>query len=279
MALFMIVSGLFAKKSFILPFKDLLKKKFTQLLVPGWICYIGITVFSHIVSQNGFDDVKWQDFVAPYWFLTSLFFCYVVSYVAVKLFPNLWLAAIISCLIMCAFPPYFDCSKMLPFFWFGIIFGEKLKSINLKVALPATALFILLLILWWKGEYYELPNTFIDYVEWGITPYAKDLLLKYIIGFSGSTVLLYVLKTIYTCIKESHYMNSLCYIGRNTLGIYLLHTACFSLIIHPLSMTSWYVYLCVYPMITFMVVATTIMLIRWLSNYRILRKLILGSYK
>lgn len=277
MALFMIVSGLFAKKSFSMPFKDLLKKKTTQLLVPGWICFIGITVFTHIVSQKGFDDVKWQDFVAPYWFLTSLFFCYVVSYLASKVFSNFWVAAIISCLIMCILPPYFDCSKMLPFFWFGILIGEKLKCIDYKIALPALGLFVLLLIFWWKGEYYELPNTFVDYSEMGITPYAKDLLLKFVIGISGSITLLYVLKTIYGYIQESHYMKSLCYVGRNTLGIYLLHAAWFSLIIHTLSLTSWLAYIFVYPVITFMVVSSTIMIIRWLSNYRVLRRLIIGS--
>lgn len=223
MALFMIVSGLFAKKSFILSFKDLLKKKATQLLVPGWICFIGITAFIHIVSLNGFDDIKWQDFVASYWFLTSLFFCYVVSYVAVRLFSNLWMSAIISCLVMCILPPYFDCSKMLPFFWFGILCCDKLKSINSKVALPALGLFVLLLVLWWKGEYYEMPNKFLDYAEKGITPYAKDLLLKYVIGFSGSIALLYVLIKIYVYFQGNHFMNSLYYIGRNTLGIYLLH--------------------------------------------------------
>lgn len=130
MPLFMLMSGLFAKKAMSAGILELAKKKFLQLIVPSLTFGILWYLIEHIAyggwSLTGF--VKHE--VTCYWFLKSLFLCFLVTricYCCGKWRMMIMVVILLSFLFMQQWDiTCFKLGNMLPFFWCGIWLNGRL---------------------------------------------------------------------------------------------------------------------------------------------------------
>lgn len=84
MPLFMIISGYFATSALQLPFKDFIKKKFFQLIVPsvtwGLLNLILIILYRLYKGENLLNNI-YNIANNSFWFLKSLFLCFFIAYI------------------------------------------------------------------------------------------------------------------------------------------------------------------------------------------------------
>lgn len=97
MPLFMLISGFFSRKSIELSFSTLITKKLKQLIYPtisfGFVfLLIGFIVSffkNHSISSSLISVGSY--FYGSFWFLKSVFFCYIIQYCCIKLANNIYI--------------------------------------------------------------------------------------------------------------------------------------------------------------------------------------------
>ena len=88
MPLFMMVSGYFSYSSYNIPFVPFLAKKSKQLILP-WLTGVAIMALLMVLNTTSVNDMgggKIKHLFWNFWFLRSLFLCYIYSYISAKLF-------------------------------------------------------------------------------------------------------------------------------------------------------------------------------------------------
>jgi fucose 4-O-acetylase-like acetyltransferase len=127
MPLFMMVSGMFAKKAMEKSFGKLIIQKFRHLI---WPCLtFGVILFTIGCTFKGIFDIKSLLVIelTEYWFLRSLFLCFIISWFIHRLPENfIPIGCIISVLACCSLnfvgQTLFYLHTMLPFFYMGMLF-------------------------------------------------------------------------------------------------------------------------------------------------------------
>jgi len=137
MPLFMLMSGLFASKTLQMPFFSMLWSKFKQLIVPTllfgvlWLVADYARFMGGSLQESGLCVV--HHFATCYWFLKSLFICFIVGWMVMHSNPK-WLAAIAFWVAFLVLQHWdFTCFKMgsmLPFFLLGIWLKPHLEWIK-----------------------------------------------------------------------------------------------------------------------------------------------------
>lgn len=234
MPLFMFLCGYFFSSSLKLSFIDLVKKKFIQLWIPSLTAFALMFLFVWLTKYNPCPelmDFSWFGFFNAVWFLKSVFFCYIIGYLFIKIFHNPWGAAILSSVIVLLFPIFNtnNIDYMLPMFWLGYLCKLYQATIdkNRKVLLIGSTVLFALLLLKWSGRLtvYMVPIHVFDWTsmsfDWnnlGITLY------RMVIGMAGSMFFFLLAPIVFKGIESWKITPVLNNIGKCTLGIYWLQT-------------------------------------------------------
>lgn len=238
MPIFMMVSGFFFSKFSGKPLPQSLGRRFKQLIVPcfGWSLVlvainIGYMLYDGI-SPSPVDTVKSiiQETFTRFWFLRSVFICFTLALVSMKIFKKDWVAFIVSLVLFLALPDngriHFD-KFMYPFFWMGYFVHKHIDSImrHRNQLLVSSALaFVVLLFFYCKEAYiYITGMSLYDYRggQWVFYPISERLLVisyRYLIGFIGSLAVFLFLQRIY---RPGY--RAIEKVGTYTLGIYTIH--------------------------------------------------------
>lgn len=234
MPLFMLVSGLFAKKSFGRSFVELAKSKFFQLLLPTF-AFFGIAwwVISHFANNNDgvsinyaglfnlFEFIKHE--LSCYWFLKSLFVCYIIGWCCWKCGKKRWYAVFV---VLSAFlylqhwnVTCYKTGFMFPFFMLGIYLGDKLDTIKnySLILLPISIITFACLLPFYSLEYSFQAKMFNGEFGNAIVAYAFFLVM----GMVGSTMVMSACVQFEKFFNDTVFCKILAFAGAQTLGIYL----------------------------------------------------------
>ena len=235
MPLFMVLSGYFFSSSLKLSFVSLIIKKVRQLIVPilSWAIFIEL-MYSIGKVYNGKDIVisefSKNTFVnadLSFWFLKSLFFCYILAYIFIKLIKFEWLAYFGALLLCSLNPNVFQLGFMLPFFFIGIFIKKYFPAIEKynKLILICSFLVFAIMQLFWKGEYMiyfcKIPAIY----DLNAVSYSHRMgvaVFRFIIGGAGSVFFVLLFRYIYYNFKINS--SQLSMLGQYTLGIYIVQS-------------------------------------------------------
>lgn len=150
MPLFMMIAGMFAPRSLQMPFDAFVWKKAEQLILPcvvwGLIMTVGNLVQSFLTGHAVVTSVLTTLFTGNFWFLKSLFGCYLLAYIGHNLLRKKWLFYIVTILIS-QFITGYSIQWMYPAFVVGIELSnhyDNLMKDSGKIAIVSALVFLLL---------------------------------------------------------------------------------------------------------------------------------------
>ena len=159
MPIFMLVSGFFFSNSIGKPLTSNIIRRFKQLIIPcfGWslvlvAIHIGyILADGTIPSPAGIVKSVIMETFTRFWFLRSVFICFTLAIISMKILKKDMVAFIISFLLFLALPDngriHLD-KFMYPFFWMGYFMHKYIDTISQYhtrlLAVSLTAFIILL---------------------------------------------------------------------------------------------------------------------------------------
>ena len=234
MPLFMMLCGYFFKSSLKLSFTEMIGKKFVQLMIPAISAWVLMYLFVTLTKYNPYPeivDLSWMGFMNALWFLKSVFFCYLIGWVFIKAFKNVWASAILSSVIA-LFTPLCNIDSinfMLPMFWMGHLFHQHQAWIDKhrKTLFASSLVAFIAMLPFWSGRLtvYMVPIQFFDWstfaFDWnnlGITLY------RMAIGMVGSMFFFLLAPWVYDRISDWRITPTLNQLGKCTLGLYWTQT-------------------------------------------------------
>lgn len=291
MPLFMILAGFFSRGSLNLDFGQLLYKKGKELILPcitwGGVIYL-LILASHYLSGKGneFSVIGLLKYLLEdYWFLKSLFLSYLIAWCCLRL-NNRWF--FILGILLVQFFNHFSMPIMFPCFIVGYYLKEVIDNPNLLRFKNAALMVFILLLLYslvinkqiYDGEYESCL------IDGGFIGYAKIALLRIyrlILGISGSLFIIIIARKHFGDVsaQSSKVIGYVCNIGRNSLGIYLIHTLLVSYIMAKYikfdSIDPLFFNVIVVPIITAIIIFFSMFVITILSRNRCLRVAFFGK--
>lgn len=225
MPLFMIISGYFANRALHLPFKELIRKKSIQLLLPCLTAGVVVVVINRLTGMSP-KHAGLMEFVTNLWYLKSLFLCFCIAKLAMICCQGrLWFTVGIG--ILAGMPIHlYHVNFMMPFFMTGMLWSQYPDAIrrNAVTVFIASLLAFGLLWQWWDGFYttYATPLQFvrIHTMEWLGLGNFPAYTLRTAIGLAGSGV---VIGSVYLLEKFGFRFNWMGRVGQYTLELYTLH--------------------------------------------------------
>ncbi len=226
MPLFMLISGYFAYNSLFRPVALTLKKKAIQLILPSVSWYLVISLLA-MAFHRDFRIDRFVNIITTlpysYWFLKSLFACYIITLIGAKLMQwNKWSIILYTIAIFIGgeILNYASTISMLPFFIAGIIahnYKFVLSNYRKSLTVINALLFIALFLLYDSSDYNMYLNPF---------AHNKDghsaFLIRTLIGLSGSLSILCLIRYICLKLQYSKIIKLLAITGTITLGIYCI---------------------------------------------------------
>jgi len=295
MPLFMILSGFFFSIPSTKNLLSLTKKKFRQLIIPcfGWsIVLVLLTTCYMIVDKEPISLVEriktlFYETGTRFWFLRSVFICYLGAAVSIRIFRKDTVACLISILIMLLLTDNFRLSMdkfMYPFFWIGYFLHKHLSFLSThkyKLILTSLILYIILIVYWHTKYYiYITGMSFYEIVNGKILffPFLERLevvLYRYAIGILGSICLFFTLQSVYTSSFQS-----IKNIGKYTLGIYVIHIFIEGNLLNRFDISGtgfWVFNLVLTPLISLILIYICIGIIKVIQKNRFTNTLFLGN--
>jgi fucose 4-O-acetylase-like acetyltransferase len=231
--LFMVLSGFFAASCLKRNFFVLLKNKVMQLFVPCvmWTVLYRVILLLVLLAVGFFPWFgEWMpdgDTLHQYWFINSVFFCYLCFYVSMKLMRKAWIACVVTCVLAAIIPggSTDNLNFMLPFFWTGYFmncYREKIEKDIRRVCFVSFLVFAWALV-HWSGDYtvYRYPIEFFKHGQWCL-PDIGLMNFRFIIGLAGSVFFITGGKLLFIRFADCRLMHHLATVGRYTLSIYIL---------------------------------------------------------
>ena len=234
MPLFMMLCGYFFNSSLKLSLTEMIGKKFVQLMIPAISAWVLMFLFVTLTKYNPYPeivDLSWMGFMNALWFLKSVFFCYLIGWVFIKVFKNVWLSAILSSAIA-LFTPLCNIDSinfMLPMFWMGHLLHQHQAWIDKhrKTLFVSSLVAFIGMLPFWSGRLtvYMIPIQFFDWntfafdgTNLGITLY------RMAIGMAGSMFFFLLAPWVYDRIANWRITPTLNLLGKCTLGLYWTQT-------------------------------------------------------
>ena len=295
MPLFMLISGYFFAYGINKEAKDIFINKFKSLIVPilTWAIVPLVVFISVKFLKNEFSIISTITYYISYslhslWFLWAVFWCSLIVLITNKMFKDNILIYILIFTISFFIPDVYNLALykfMFPYFVIGYLYKkynlqENLSPIynsNYFVCLSGVIFFILL--------YYFERNSYI-YVS-KHTILNKDIInqlsidfYRYFIGFIGSIFTLSLLFKIYNIItkqiilKENHFLLT---IGKNTMGIYIISNFINLYILNKVTGFMKNPNYFILGIESVLVILVSILIIRFIQQYKILNKFLLGA--
>lgn len=229
--LFMFISGYFSASSMKLDFIAFLKKKSIQLILPcvTWsiILYLIIYMMNTLINTS-LSYSPFFVFFQHFWFLKSLFVCYIISYIGIRLTNSLPLYIILTLLIA-----HITTTHQIPIMYFSFLCGLLLRiyfnrfMTHYKLLSVMSAIIYIAILTITTGDLPLKGINLIDLIKTHqISPSIIIYLGKILIGISSSIFLvglMYGLSKI-NSIKQYLENSYLTKMGRHTLDIYILQS-------------------------------------------------------
>lgn len=289
MPLFIILSGFFFKNSSQKYFGGLVGKLFARLIVPSiiWCVVIyGLICFSHFLEGRK-EEISITDFFLfvhhNYWFLKSLFCCYLIAYAGIhsKLPTAVWA---LSTVILVQFAPLFNLWIMYPCFLVGVYIREVINKDWFVQSYPIFLIVYLVSMLF----HYLIPILRgVDHSSWDTLPILWIICLRsyqILLGVFPSMFLISLVKKLYWEENDKYQLGIgrfLAGIGKETLGIYLAHMLIVSYIFQKFvnfdTVNSLVFNIILSPLLTVLVIAFSMLIIRLLERNHITSRLFLGN--
>lgn len=173
---------------------------------------------------------------------------------------------------------------MYPAFTLGYLMHIYEQKMNYKkILIISSIIYFVMLIFWdtsfWKGTYYSL----LPFLKEG--PIQISMLIRYfyriIIGIAGSLMIISLVKVLNIATRESYGHRIFQYIGKNTLGIYLIQTILLEKIaadyINIDISYFWVNNFIIFPMISLLFMFLCLICINIIKHYYITSLLCLGE--
>ena len=291
MPLFMMLSGFFSASSMRVSFKELFYKKFWRLIYPAisfGLIFLGVNLLWDYFADykgNSVNGIKYMWGI--FWFLKSLFVCYIVLYLCLKLCDGRKLPASIIAIVFSQECPLFMVNWMLPFFVLGYLFSYNFsKFLQYKKLLFAVSLLAFAICLHYYDaacieQIQEVKQRLLLRDLGAITDLMKIQMSRFLIGFAGSVMVISGVSIIVPCYRNSPMMLLFAKYGGQTLGIYILQTLILEIIGFRLidlrgMNTILYSYI-VCPLASLFVMALCIFILKWIKPTPVLNKLLWGK--
>ena len=289
MPLFMMIAGYFSVSSMQMSVVDLIKKKGLQLIVPALIW--SLIVFGADYFYGGYHSFRIH-IKEDYWFLKSLFVCYLLTWLGcnLKVREIVWIPLLI---LFTQFVEIWKIPLMYPCFIIGFLlrmhngFKGKVSSGGGTIILGIT--FVLCLLLWdqtfWE-KCYGIRKTIAD-IYVGNSQFEWHWLFRwyypYLIGIVGSLFFIGLFNRLFSKVDNNkNSIISLCSDwGQKTMGVYLIQLLlletilpnyfCFdgvNLIIYDFIIT---------PLISLAALVTCVYMVKLLEKSKITSILLLGK--
>lgn len=253
MPLFMLISGyLFAYSIKTKTWTELLFIKFKQLIIPlfGW-SFVSLLIELFKTPMGASTEpitISWimKEFISSFllgpWFLWAIWWCSFIVIIVRTFFKDNPFVYILGCLLTFVVPDSLNLSLykfMLPFFLLAYAFNaydykNKLKKIYLHKAfiLCCFITFAILLTLFNDNSYIYVSGYCI--LNKNIIQQIYNNVFRFIIGIMGSTSIMYLIYSLVNILPDkANYL--LTYIGKNTLGIYIISSYMFVEILSKVS--------------------------------------------
>lgn len=299
MPIFMLISGFFFDHSTKKTLLQITKKKFIQLILPcfGWsFILILINTIGMIINEipiSVFEQIKslFYETGTRFWFLRSVFICYIYAIVSLKVFKKDYIAFIISFLILLSMPDNFRLAMdkfMYPYFWTGYFIHKYIDIIYKyrKIILSVSFVVFLLLLIGWDTKYYIYVTgmSFYAIEESKIIffPFLEKLSIvsyRYFIGFWGCMFFFLLLKELYN--PKWHLSRLLKELGKYTLGIYVIHIFVEGMILKQINLPNvgFFAFnFLITPAVSVLLIFFCVFLIKLLQKNRMSSFLFLGRY-
>ena len=221
MPLFMVVSGYFSASSLEIGFKTLSWKKFKSLIIPCICWCLLLSVETYLtVGKILFANLV-ETFIMKYWFLRSLFCCYLLAFFLFR--SPRWLAVLVFC--FCLIITLYNLNIMFPAFMCGLMIRKKnlLENSEFSSYLNVILISILFIFLTYFYDAHVLnsPNRMGNIIIsnsaslWGV--YFYKTFYRIAVGVCGAYLIIIMMYKNFRNIS-----GVVCNIGQRTMGIYLI---------------------------------------------------------
>lgn len=221
MPLFMMVSGYFAVGSMRMDFFSMTLKKVRQILLPcfTWITIVWICLsLLDVIKGNQIQFVKlYWGYLNQFWFLKSLFICYLLAYFACKNKLAYVIAIILSQCISYSFV-----NMMFPSFMIGMYLRnlDVYKSVIYKLRYILLALFCVMLC-FFDQRFWNIDLISSKVVFYGNIYYVMLYCYKMLVGLLGAISIMMIFLVNF---KNIDFPKFITRCGSMTLGIYILQS-------------------------------------------------------
>lgn len=297
MPIFMLVSGFFFSKSIEKPLTGSLTRRFKQLIVPcfGWSLVLVAINIGYMLADGippspvGTLKSLIMETFTRFWFLRSVFICFTLAIISMKIFKKDWAAFIVSLLLFLALPDngrlHLD-KFMYPFFWMGYFMHKHIDTImqhRTKLLLSSLIVFVVLLFFFQKEDYIYVTGMSLYDFKGGqfvfYPPLERIAILtyRYLIGFVGSLSVFLLLQRIYS--PKFHIIEK---VGTYTLGIYTIHILIEGNILQRFNLLDagfFFFNFIITPAVSILLIALCIGIIKLLEKMKFSSLLFLGKAK
>jgi fucose 4-O-acetylase-like acetyltransferase len=218
-SLFMMVAGYFSTSSLSLGLGKMLLNKTKQLIIP---CLLWGGIITLLCAYYNHDTSKTiAYFLDCLWFLKSLFLCYILAFVALRLGTVPTVLVILASMVM----TIFKMNVMFPAFMLGIYIKKKENAgveIGKQWVLWLTLSVFVFMAYFYDGHYFNSPNRIMGIIKEGSLStwlaYFGKTAYRILIGNFGALSVFLIFRGLFKSMDN----NIICKIGRETLGIYIL---------------------------------------------------------
>lgn len=285
MPLFMMIAGFFSSKALTLPFKNLFKRKFYQLI---WPCItFGIFFLFIDYSINYFRDVSFHNSISylysALWFLKSTFLCFIITWIGLRISRNKIVLAVPLLIIISQCIPIFKISWMLPFFVLGFLTSTRYYIIQKYARVLFFCSVISFIICFW------VMHSFANVDGSALQEYKAQLMNgnfksisiimwkqfeRVILGFLGSLSVITGITLFKDKLKNLSFVNALSKYGQDTLGIYIMQSLLLEILLSRLivldEVNIWIFSFIICPLLSLMIMDICYKLVIWIKETKTL---------
>lgn len=283
MPLFMVISGFFAGNIFKHSFFEVMKNKTWQLIVPvvlwGTLLYV---IDTYMISNNTtsyLNSILWRYF----WFLKSLFICFILFSIGTYWIRNKN-AGLIIVLIISQFIVYYKIRYMFPCFVFGYIINRNLgffKKHIWPIFIISGIVYFLMVPEWDVHKMW--PS--VSKAQLLITPLYSlyQVYFKLIIGIAGSLVCICACYILFKDISTKGTTSRICELGQYTLSIYIIQSLLLETILAHIinidSVNDWRLNFVMFPVLSVCILLMCIQMHKYMLKNPVMKFLIQPSWK